>query len=61
MTISWLGALGWFYTLQYTDTGMPPWLDVSGCILIPGIDGMVSCTDTNNMGIPTRIYRIVYY
>lgn len=61
MTISWLGALGWFYTLEYTDTGFDPWFAVSGCALIPGIDAIMSCTDTNNMGIPSRIYRIVYY
>ncbi len=61
MVISWPGALGWFYTLQYTDTGFAPWFDVSGCVMIRGTNGVISCTDTNNFGIPTRIYRVLYY
>lgn len=61
MEISWPGALGWFYTLQYTDTGFPPWFDVPGCAVIRGTNGVISCTDTNNFGIPTRIYRVLYY
>jgi Mg-chelatase subunit ChlD/sugar lactone lactonase YvrE len=61
MVISWPGALGWFYTLQYTDTGFDPWYNVPGCVMMPGTNGVISCTDTNNFGIPTRIYRVLYY
>ena len=62
VTISWLGAPGWFYTVQYTDSLIPAnWLNVSGGAGLPGLEGPMSCTDTNNTGIPGRIYRVLAY
>ncbi|MBP7828877.1 MAG: hypothetical protein KA248_03050 [Kiritimatiellae bacterium] len=60
VTISWMGAMGWFYTAQYTDDLMN-WTNVNTGIGLPGVDSMMSCTDTNNTGLPLRIYRVVAY
>jgi len=62
VTFSWTGAVGWYYTLQYSDSLLPPlWLDVPGCVQLKGLDGVMSCSDTNSAVFPLRIYRMIYY
>ncbi|MGD9873205.1 MAG: LamG-like jellyroll fold domain-containing protein [Kiritimatiellia bacterium] len=60
ITINWLGAEGWFYTIQYSDDSPAgPYTDLPGAIGIPGVDGPMSFVDTSADGM--RFYRILLY
>ena len=60
MAMTWWGAVGWHYTLQYTDNLLNPWTNVAGNVEMSGVYRVMNCIDTNNLGIPSRIYRMLY-
>ena len=59
--MTWWGAVGWHYTLQYTDSLLTPWTNVTGHVDMKGVYRVMNCIDTNNLGIPSRLYRMRYY
>jgi len=60
VALSWMGAAGWFYNVQYSDN-LTDWHALANGSGLPGVDAVMSCTDTSNTGLPFRIYRIVAY
>jgi hypothetical protein len=62
-TLYWQGKTGWLYAVQYatTLTGTVIWIDVPGCIGIPGYDGSMSISDPSVTGVNVRYYRILSY
>ena len=61
MAMTWWGAVGWLYTLQYTDSLLIPWTNVAGSVEMKGVYRVMNCIDTNNFGIPSRLYRMRYH
>jgi DNA-binding beta-propeller fold protein YncE len=63
MVIAWGGVANWFYTVQYTDSLIDPWTNLTGCVDIKAAYSFrfMSCIDTNNLGIPSRNYRMLYH
>jgi len=59
--ISWDGTQGWIYRVQYRDALTPSteWKDLPAARNLPGVNGKMTCTDTNTAGVPLRVYRVL--
>ncbi len=58
-TVSWFGVLNWFYTVQYANTLMDPWIVLPGCSGIAGQNAWTNCTDYSIGGVTSRFYRVL--
>ena len=60
MVITWGGVANWFYTVQYADSLMDPWMNLPGCVDVKAVYStrFMSCIDTNYLIFPSRIYRM---
>lgn len=62
VTISWYGAVGWVYVLEYTDDlRNPDWQPVPGCPRQPGNNAVLGATDLTAAGVSVRFYRVAAY
>jgi hypothetical protein len=61
--ISWNGIYGWLYTVQYAPMPTGTWADLPdpACVDIPGINGTMTCVDTNFVWPTNRFYRVAVY
>ena len=58
--IEWVGTSSWHYTVQSSPSLFPcaDWSNLPGYVGVPGLDGMMSATDTNG-GTQRLFYRIM--
>lgn len=62
VTLAWVGAEGWYYRVEYTDSLAAPvvWTTLPGCGALPGVEGPMQCVDGGPVA-PVRTYRITAY
>ena len=60
MVVTWGGVANWFYTVQYADSLVDPWVNLPGCVDVKAAysSRFMSCIDTNYLIFPSRIYRM---